>query len=411
MEAVRQPQYRQDPGTAHADQAADGPREELRDRIRLPFTGRDREAGADPAHRRSRGWRVDPRGRQGQSDRPDAVARKGRAHARRHHRRGRQGDRRHGRRRPRHRPHMEIGRRRGRARLRNRRQLRWPVGARAGAAGRCHGAAVRGRAFLPRHQGDSRGRAGHAGDPRSRRLSLLQGGSRRAGDGRLRAQGEALERRPDPGRLRVPAAARGLGSLRDPHAQRHPPHALPRDRGGQAAAERARELHPRRQLHTRRGARARRLLRLRRIQLGRHRECRRRRQARRRVDRPGRRAARPVGRRHAALRAVPRQSQAPRRPHGGDARPPLCDALAARGARDRPPAAPLAALRPAGGEGRRVRQQDELGAGELLPAARRGEAAVHAGDTRLAAARARRAARLPRGRRSSSTRRRSRNSC
>ena len=80
--------------------------------------------------------------------------------------------------------------------------------------------------------------------------------------------------------------------------------------------------------------------------------------------------ARPVGCRHAALRAVPRQSPAPRRPHGRDARPALRDALAARGARDRPAAAALAALRSARRKARRVRQQDELGARELLPARR-----------------------------------------
>ena len=132
---------------------------------------------------------------------------------------------------------------------------------------------------------------GHAGDPRSRRLPLLQGGGRRSRDGRLRAEGEALERRPDPRRLRVPAAARGLGPVRDPDAQCDPPHAVPRDRRDQAAAERSGKLHARRQLHSRRGAGARRLLRLRGLQLRRHRQRRRRRQARRRMDRQRRSAA------------------------------------------------------------------------------------------------------------------------
>ncbi len=141
--------------------------------------------------------------------------------------------------------------------------------------------------------------------------------------------------------------AGGLGPLRDPDAQRDPSHALPRDGRSEAAAERAGKLHARRQLHPRRSAGARRLFRVRRIQLGRHRERRRRGQARRRVDRQRRRPARPVGRRHAALRAVPRQSPAPRRPHGRDARLALRDALAARGARDGPAVAALAALRPA----------------------------------------------------------------
>ena len=85
--------------------------------------------------------------------------------------------------------------------------------------------------------------------------------------------------------------------------------------------------------------------------------CGRRGQARRRVDRQRRSAARPVGRRHPPLRAVPRQSPAPRRPHRRDARPALRDALAARGAGDGAPAAPVAALRPARGEGRGVRHR------------------------------------------------------
>ena len=52
------------------------------------------EAGsdrADPAHRRPRRRGVDSRRRQGESDRPHAVARQGRAHARRDDRRRRQG--------------------------------------------------------------------------------------------------------------------------------------------------------------------------------------------------------------------------------------------------------------------------------------------------------------------------------
>ena len=142
-----------------------------------------------------------------------------------------------------------------------------------------------------------------------------------------------------------------------------------------------------------------------------HRQRGRRGQARRRVDRRRRGAGRPVGRRHPPLRAVPRESPAPRRPHRRDARPSLRDALAARGARDRAPAAALAALRPARREGRRVRLEDELGARELFPSAGRRAPSVHVRHARLAAARARRAARLPRGCRRRSTRRRSASSC
>ncbi len=236
-----------------------------------------------------------PGRRQGESDRSHAVAGEGRAHARRDHRRRRQGHRRDHCRPPRCRRPVEVGRRRRRDRLRDDRQLRRPVGARVRAPRRRHGAALRRRALLPRHQGDPRRHARHAGGPRSRRLSLLQGGGRRHRHGRLRAEGQAVERGPDPRRLRVPAAARGLGSLRDPDAERDPSHALPRDGRGEAAAERAGELHARRQLHPRRSPGARRLLRLRRLQLGGHRERGRRRQARRRVDRQRRCAASTCG--------------------------------------------------------------------------------------------------------------------
>ena len=82
-----------------------------------------------------------------------------------------------------------------------------------------------------------------AGDPRSRRLHLLQGGSRRARDGRLRARRQAVERGADPGRLRVPAPARGLGPVRDPDDQRDPSHAVPRNGADQDAAEWSGELH------------------------------------------------------------------------------------------------------------------------------------------------------------------------
>ena len=67
-------------------------------------------------------------------------------------------------------------------------------------------------------------------------------------------------------------------------------HAVPRDRAGQDAAQRARELHARRQLHPRRGARAAPLLRRRRLQLGGDRQLGRRGEADRRVDRRGRAA-------------------------------------------------------------------------------------------------------------------------
>ena len=149
-------------------------------------------------------------------------------------------------------------------------------------------------------------------------------------------------------RLRVPAAARGLGPVRDPDdATRSTARPASRPREVKMLLNGPESFTPRRQLHPRRGARARRLFRLRRLQLGRHRQLRRRRQADRRVDRRRRGAARPLGRRHPPLRAVPRQPPAPRRPHRRVAGPALRDALAARGAGDGAAAAPLAAVRPA----------------------------------------------------------------
>ena len=82
----------------------------------------------------------------------------------------------------------------------------------------------------------------------------------------------------------------------------------------------------------------------------------------------------PVGRRHPPLRPVHGESQGPRRADRRDARAALCDALAAPGARDRAAAAHLAAVRPARRARCRVRQQERLGARELVsprPAPRR----------------------------------------
>ncbi len=285
LEAMRQPQRRAHAGAARVHAAADGAREELRHRVRVRVAGGGRPARADPAHRRSRRCRVDSRRRQGESHRPHPVARERRADARRDDRRRRQGHGRRPRGGSRHGRPLADGRRRGSDRLRIAGQLRRPVGPRVRTPCGRQRAALRGRALLPRHQGDSGRGDRHAGDPRSRRLPLLQGGSRRASHGRLRAEGEAVDGGSDSRRLRVPAAARGLGSLRDPDAKCDPSHALPRDRRSEAAAERAGELHARRQLHPRRSAGAVRLFRLRRLQLGRHRERRRRGQARRRMDR------------------------------------------------------------------------------------------------------------------------------
>ena len=174
-------------------------------------------------------------------------------------------------------------------------QLRRPVGAAVRRAGRRERAAVFGRALLHRHRPHRRRAPDAAGDARPRRLHLLQGRGRRPGDGRLRAEGQAVDGGPDPAALPVPAAGRGLGPVRAADDQRHPPHALPGDGRDQDAAQRAGELHARRQLHPGRGAGAARLLRLRRLQLGRHRQLRRRRPADGRMDRRRRGAAATCG--------------------------------------------------------------------------------------------------------------------
>ena len=411
LEAVRFAERREVPRTTRADAAPDGARAELRHRVRIRRAVRDRAHRPDPAHRRPGGRRVDSGRRQGQSHRPHDVARQGRPHGWRDVARGHDG---HGRRRARRpcRRRALAARRRGRRDpMRGARQLRRTVGTRLRAPGRRQRAAVCGRALLPRHRPDRRRHAGPAGDPRSRRVHLLQGGSGRPGDGRVRAGGEAVARRPDSAGFRVPAAARGLGPVRGADGQRDPPHAVSRARPGEDAAQRPGELHARRQLHPRRSGRGRGLLRVRGIQFGRHRQLRRRRQARRRVDRRRRSARGPLGCRRAPLRPLPRQPPPPRRSHGRDARTALRDALAARGAPVRTPAAPFAAVRPAQGEGRGVRHPARLGACELLPAARRFRTAADARPARLAAATSRTSSARAASTSPSSTRRRSASWC
>ena len=110
-------------------------------------------------------------------------------------------------------------------------------------------------------------------------------------------------------------------------------------------------------------------------------------------------------RRHPPLRRAHRQQEGARRAHRRDARPALRDALAAPGARDRAAAANEPALRPARRQGRDLRRQERLGAGELLPRRRRGgDAAVpaHARQARLARRHGRASSARP-GRRSRST--------
>src|SRR6266581_1559121 len=197
----------------------------------------------------------------------------------------------------------------------------------------------------------------------------------------------------------IPGVHSNLPVMRDPDAERDPPHALPGDRAGENAAQRPGELYPRRQLHPRRGAGAARLFRVRRLQFGRHSQRRRCRQARRRMDRRRRSPDRPVGRRYPPLRAAACQPQTSVRSHRRDPGAALRDALAARRILDGASAAALTALRSIEGEGRGVRQQAQLGTRQLLSSACCDRAAAHARYPRLAAIRAGRAACLPRKRR------------
>ena len=159
-----------------------------------------------------------------------------------------------------------------------------------------------------------------------------------------------------------------------------------------------------------RSAGGRRLFRLRRIQLRGHRQFRRRGPADRRMDRRRRSAARPVGRRHPPLRAVPREPQAPGRPHGRVARPALRDALAARGAADGAAAAPLAALRPAAREAARCSAPSSTGSAPTI-SCRRAPTRRPTRSARRAGCRSSSKSSAPAARTSScSTRRRSPNS-
>ena len=285
LETVRQPQCGEDTRATETLPAADGAGEKLRHRIRVCLARRSGEDLSALAHRRSRRRRLDPGRWQGESHRPYSVARQRRPQARRADRRGRESDRPSRRARPSQRSALPHRRRRHRDTLRGRRQLRRPMGARIRLTGGSERTALFRRALLPRHPADSRRAPGPASHARPRRLHLLQGRSRRPGHGWLRAGRQTVECRRHSRQVRIPAPARGLGSLRDPDAERDPSHAVSGNRRGEDAPERSREFHSGRQFHSRRGAGIARLLRLRRIQFRGNRQCWRRRQAHRPMDR------------------------------------------------------------------------------------------------------------------------------
>ena len=108
------------------------------------------------------------------------------------------------------------------------------------------------------------------------------------------------------------------------------------------------------------------LLRRRRLQLGRHRHRGRRRPGAGRVDRRRRADQRPDRRRHPPLRAVQRQQPLAARPGRRGARAALRDPVAQPRDDDRAAVPPLAGAPPARGGRRQLRQQDGLGAGQLL---------------------------------------------
>ena len=204
-----------------------------------------------------------------------------------------------------------------------------------------------------------------------------------------------------------------LGPFRADDAAGARPGAGAGDGGGEAVHQRSRELHARRQLHPRRGAGGR-----------------------------GISSSAPASTPSASPRAAARAWRSPngwrtgappydlwpvdiRRfgpqprvdglgadPHAGGLRPALRDGLAARRVCLRPAAAPLAALRPAGGQGRGLRREARLGAAELVrrrPARRRRTCPPSSGRT---GSRPSRASTAPAARRRrSSTRPPSRSSC
>ena len=159
------------------------------------------------------------------------------------------------------------------------------------------------------------------------------------------------------------------------------------------------KFHARPQLHPGRGAAGKRLLRRRGLQLDGHRELGRRRHGAGRMDRGRRAHPRPLAGRHPPLRRLPRQRCLAEEPRRRDAWPALQDAVAAARAGERPAVPPLAALRPAEGAWRLVRQQDGLGAAQLVCRCRQdARHAVRLGPRRLVRRRRRRASRHPRGR-------------
>ena len=288
-----------------------------------------------------------------------------------------------GRRRRGHRSAHRRRRRRGRGGG----QLRRPVGQAGRRDVRGDRPAALGRALLRGDRADRRGAPGPARAARPGRLYLSQGRGGRPGRRRLRARGQALGRaRPAALPVRVPAAGGGLGPLRDPDGQRdHPDPGAGQDRD-QDVLQRPGELHPGQPVHPGRGAGAAELLRRRRVQLGRHRVRGRRRAGPGRVDRRRRAEPGSVRGRHPALRRLQRQQPVAARPGQRGPGPALRGAVAEPRADQRPAVPPFPGLSPARAGRCLLRQQDGLGAGQLLrPAGRPPGHRVRLGPAELAA--------------------------
>ena len=334
---------------------------------------------ADAGRRRGRrGFPADRR--TGLALRHRHVAGEGRAPERRHDCRRGEGHRDRGRERPRarrrHRPRPD--------RLREARDLRRPVVARDRPHGRGQHSARLGAAPISHHRDDRRRDAEPADAARSRPSHLLEGGGRRAGDGRLRAQSQAVGRGRPSRQFRVPAAGRRSGAFRAAARTRR------RSRSGhavgrhQAVHQRTGKLHARRELHPRRSAGGARHLCRRRLQRLRHRVGRRRRHGARRMGRQGRAALRSLAGRHPPLRPQPSRHELGAHAHARGLRQALHHGLAVRGVSLRAAAAPLAALRQAQGGGRLLRREARLGTAELV--CRSGERGEGRGYLQLRAA-------------------------
>ena len=218
LEAMRQPQRRQDAGAAEAAEAADG----AGAKASASNSSSSRPAKPDAIYPMLRTddlarRRLDSRRRQGQPDRPDAIARQRRAHARRAHRRRRDGDRRHRRARQRRRRALS---RRATAKARSAARA-WSIARASGRASSASSPASTYRCSPPSISTSSPSRSPACirdlpvmRDPdgfiyyKEEVGGLVMGGFEPV----AKPWDVAGDSRP----LRIPAAARGLGPVRDP---------------------------------------------------------------------------------------------------------------------------------------------------------------------------------------------------